>query len=220
MHLKRVGGVARAAMILVGLAGGFALLTAVLHYALVADAEAFLDGDLSSDDFAVSMAPYGIVALVQALATIASAVLVMIWMFRLAANLRSMHRNGRWAPGWAIGGWFLPPFLYVIPFLMFRELWKASDPEVPIGGEWRSRPVSWVVTAWFVVYGPVSIIVQIIAADAGLGLGGTERDIAEQIVDGQDTTALAGVIATGAAVLFIIMARQLTERHRRLIGEG
>ena len=220
MQLKRVGAVARAAMILVGVAGGFALLTALLNYPLVDDAEAFLDGETSSDDFARSMAPYGVVTLVQAVATLASVVLVMIWMYRLAANLKALHRNGRWSPGWAIGGWFLPPLLYVIPFLMFRELWKASDPEVPVGGEWKSRPVSWVVTAWFVVYGPISIVVQIVSASAGFTMGGTERDLAQQVIDAQDTAALAGVVGAVAAVLFIIMARQLTERHRRLIGEA
>ena len=56
----------------------------------------------------------------------------MIWMYRMAANHRALQRNGTWAPGWAIGGWFLPPGgLYIIPFLMFRELWKASDPNGP-----------------------------------------------------------------------------------------
>ena len=58
----------------------------------------------------------------------------MIWMFKMAKNVRALGRQGlRYAPGWAIGGWFVPPcVLYVVPWLMFRELWKASDPEPPI----------------------------------------------------------------------------------------
>jgi hypothetical protein len=217
--LKRVGALAKAAMILVGIAGACSLLTYVIGIPLVDDAEAFLRGETSSDDFAQTMAPYGIVALVQGIATLAAVVLVMVWMYRVASNLRAMHRGTRWGPGWAIGGWFLPPLLYVIPFLMFRELWRASDPDVPIGGDWKSRPVSWVVTAWFVVYGPVSIVVQVVSASSGFNFGGSERDLAQQVVDAQDTAALAGVAGVAAAVLFAVMATGLTGRHQQLIGE-
>jgi hypothetical protein len=215
----RVGALAKAAMVLVAIAGACSLLTYVIGLPLVDDAEAFLRGETSSNDFARTMAPYGVVALVQGVATVAAVVLVMIWMFRLAANLRAMHRGTRWGPGWAIGGWFLPPLLYIIPFLMFRELWKASDPDVPIGGEWTSRPVSWLVTAWFVVYGPVSVVVQAASAGSGFNFGGTERDLAQQVVDGQDTAALTGVAGIVAAGLFVVMAARLTSRHQQLIGE-
>ena len=56
------------------------------------------------------------------------AVLTIIWMFRMAGNLRQLGRTGAtWAPGWAIGGWFCPPCaIYAIPWLMFRELWRGS----------------------------------------------------------------------------------------------
>ena len=47
--------------------------------------------------------------------------------------------------------WILPQMLYVIPFLMFRVMWKASDTDVPIGGDWRSGRVSPIVPVWFVV---------------------------------------------------------------------
>jgi hypothetical protein len=217
--LKRVGSTARAAIILVGVSALMAVLTWIVGLAVVDDAEAYLDGELSKDDFAVSIAPWGLIALIQGVATLAAVVLVIIWMHRIATNHRTLHRSGTWGPGWAIGGWFLPPLLYVIPFLMFRELWKASDPDVPLGGDWKSGSVSWVVTAWFVVYGPVSLAVQIASAGATLNFGGSERDIADQIVDGQATAAIAGVVAVVSAALFVLLARQLTARHQRLTGE-
>ncbi len=47
------------------------------------------------------------------------------------------------APVFAVVGWMLPPFLYVLPFLILRELWKASDPGTPVADEgWRRRPVT------------------------------------------------------------------------------
>lgn len=217
--LKRVAPSARAAMILVTVSAVMAVLTWVVGVAIVDDAEAFLDRDMSSDDFAVSIAPWGLVALIQGVATLAAVVLVMIWMHRLATNHRTLHRTGTWGPGWAIGGWFLPPLLYVIPFLMFRQLWRASDPDVPLDGDWRSGAVSWLVTAWFVVYGPVSLAVQVASAGSTLNFGGSERDIAEQIVDGQATAAVAAVVAIASAALFVTMASRLTTRHQRLTGE-
>jgi zinc transporter ZupT len=216
--LKRVGSVARAAMILVAVSSVTAVVSWLVGLAVVGDAEEFLDGEMSTNDFAISIAPWGLVALIQGVATLAGAVLVMVWMQRVAKNHQLLHRTGTWGPGWAIGGWFLPPLLYVIPFLMFRELWKASDPDVPLGGDWKSGPVSWLVAAWFVVYGPLSIVAQF-AGGTSLNVGGSERDIAEQIVDGQTTAAVSGLVALASGVLFILMARGLTARHQRLIGE-
>ena len=165
MPLKRVGGVGRAAVILVGLAAIFAALTVIASQTVTDEAEAFLDGATASEDFIESIAPYLLLTFVQGAVVIASMVLVMIWMFRLAANHRSLHRGATWGPGWAIGGWFLPPLLYIIPTIMFRELWRASDPDVPIGGDWKSRPVSPLPIAWFVVYSVIPIALMFARSD-------------------------------------------------------
>ena len=68
----------------------------------------------------------------------------------------------------AIGGWFLPPFLYVIPTLVLREAWKAADPAVPPGDDsWKrnkDNPLLWV---WFAVYGVGTVVLsrhQLVAA--------------------------------------------------------
>jgi hypothetical protein len=218
--LKRVNGIARAAMILVGVAGGVAVATVPVGRSVVDDAERFLDGETTDTEFVEGIAPYMLLGVVQIIAIAASAVLVMIWMFRLAANHRTLHRGGTWGPGWAIGGWFLPPLLYIIPFLMFRELWKASDPDVPVGGEWRQGPISPLVTIWFVVYSIVPLgMIAVQSNDTFSGLGGDERDLAQQIVDGGASDAIAAAIAVAGAVAFILLARQLTRRHQRLTGE-
>ena len=62
----------------------------------------------------------------------------------MAANLRKLGRPGQtWAPGWGIASWFVPPcFVYAVPWLMFKELWRGSDPGVPPGDpSWKQRPV-------------------------------------------------------------------------------
>lgn len=217
--LKRVGAIGRAAQILVAIASLAGVVAVLAGYAVRDDARRYLDGDASTSDFQTAILPYSLVGLVQGAATLAAVVLVMIWMYRLASNHRALHRDGRWGPGWAIGGWFLPPFLYVIPFLMLRELWRASDPAVAVGGEWRRRPVSAVVTAWFVVYGPISLGVQLLTASTTFNFSNSERALAEQIADDQTMTGLAALVGVVAGALFIAMARTITDRHRRLIGE-
>jgi hypothetical protein len=217
--LKRVGGVGRAAMILVGIAAAAGIGAWLAGLAIVGDAEDFLDGEIQQSEFQDTVLLYSLMGLVQGAATVAAVVLVMIWMYRLASNHRGLHRGGRWGPGWAIGGWFLPPFLYVIPFLMLRELWRCSDPDVPVGGEWRSQPVSPLVTAWFVVYGPIALVAQGATSMTTLDLSNSERALAEQIVDGQTGAALVAIVGLAAGALFITMAHQLTGRHRQLIGE-
>ncbi len=106
------------------------LITVWASQAAQGDAEALLDDVISTDEFVEGAAPYLLMTTVQAVATLATAVLTIVWMYRIAKNLRTLHRGTTWGPGWAIGGWVLPPLLFVIPFLMFRELWKASEPDV------------------------------------------------------------------------------------------
>lgn len=220
VSLKRIGGVARAAMILVGLAAFVAVVNVPVAESVVDEAETYLAGGSSDTEFVESIAPYALLSVVQGVAVMASAVLVIIWMFRMAANHRTLHRGATWGPGWAIGGWFLPPLLYVIPFLMFRELWKASDPDVPVGGEWRTGRVSPLVPLWFVLYSVVPLLaIAFQANDVLSGFGADERDLAEQIVDGGTSNLVTAATAAAGAAVFIAMALQLTRRHQRFTGE-
>ena len=218
--LKRVGVIGQASMILVGLAAAFATLTVVASRTVIDEAEAFLDGATTSDDFMESIAPYLLLSFVQVAVAIAAMVLVMIWMFRLAANHRGLHRGATWGPGWAIGGWFLPPLLYIIPTLMYRELWRASDPDVPIGGDWKSRPASAAISIWFVVYSVVPLVLMLARSDTVLsGFGGTEDELAKQIAGGQGIVIAGTVLTIASAVIFVSFAKALTARHQRLTGE-
>lgn len=219
--LKRIGGIGRTASILVVATGALSAVAVALTGLVVDDAEAFLAGEIDRTEFLEAATPYALVSFLQALMLLASAVVVIVWMHRIARNLRTLHRGTTWGPGWTIGGWFLPPFLYVIPFLTFREMWKASDPDVPIGGEWRSGSASPIITAWFVVFGPVQAALQLAQlGDTFAGFGAGEEALAEQITGSMTIPIIAALSDLVAAALFVVMARQLTARHRRLTGEG
>jgi hypothetical protein len=219
--LKRIGGIARAASILVAVAAVVSVVTVVMTGLVVDDAESFLAGEIDRTEFLEAATPYALLTTLQALVLLGSAVVVIVWMHRVARNLRTLHRGTTWGPGWTIGGWFLPPFLFVIPFLVFREMWKASDPDVPVGGEWRGGSASPIITAWFVVFGPIQTALQ--AAQFGdmfSGFGAGEEALAEQITANMTLPLIAALSDVVAAVLFVVMVRQLTSRHRRLTGEG
>jgi hypothetical protein len=185
------------------------------------EAEDYLAGATDTDDFIESIIGYLMVGVIQAILQIAAAVVTIIWMYRVAANHRTLHRGGTWGPGWAIGGWFLPPVVYVIPMLMLRELWKASNPDVPIGGEWRTSPSSPLPIVWVLLYSAVPVV-SIATSDEGplSAFGGSEETIAEAITGGQTADLVVAVLTLAAAAVFVVLVRQLTDRHVRLTGEA
>ena len=178
----------------------------------------FLDGDISEADYTSSASPLAIVGFLSGAITVAIVVLTMIWMFRMAKNQQTMQRMGTWSQGWAIGGWFCPPcVLYVVPYLMFKDLWKSSDPES--GFDWRQNPVGGIVHVWWVLYGLVPIAF-VTATFANLRVGQSVEDAAKAIDRTYTLTAIANVVQVGAAIAYVMLVRQLTARHKLVIHEG
>ncbi len=219
--LKRIGGLTKAVIALTGVAGAIAVLTVIAAEVVAPDAEEFLAGSTTDEEFLEAAIPWVLASFLQGVAVVATAVVVMIWMFRMAANHRALHRTGTWGPGWAIGGWFLPPLLYIIPFLMFRELWRASDPSVPAHGDWRAGPASPLLTVWFVLYSIVPILLLFTqTSETFASINADETDLAESLTGSQWPSVLGALAALAAATVFIAVARRLAARHRRLTGEN
>jgi ABC-type Fe3+ transport system permease subunit len=228
--LKRVSGLTTWIVVLTAIVGVVTVVTTLLSRLALDEARDFLagregDNEFLENEFVDAYAPSLLFGIVQGAAMIAVVVLTMIWMYRLAANHRALQRNGTWAPGWAIGGWFLPPgFFYIIPFLMFRELWKASDPAVPAGDQrWKESRVGIVVVVWWVLYGllPIPIaIAQGLSDFSARTFSGDYEVLAEDVAE-QFTISLVTALATAAAAAaYIVMVRQLSARHRQLTGES
>ncbi|MEY2959648.1 MAG: hypothetical protein RLZZ01_2216 [Actinomycetota bacterium] len=222
-RLRRIGLLGRTARVLVTVTAGLAVVSFVTSRLVADEARAFLEGDLDRADFVEAAAPNVLVSFVQGIALLAAAVAVMTWMYRLATNLRTLHRGTTWGPGWAVAGWLLPPFVFALPFLVLREIWRASDPDAPIGEGWRSASPPTVATIWFVLFGPVQTVLQFVVqfdrlgTDLG-GLGG-ERALAEQITGGGAVPLVSALVEVTAAVAFVRFAGSIDARHRRLTGE-
>jgi hypothetical protein len=221
---RRIGGLATSIVIFTAIAGVTGLLSAILSAGIADDARDYLAGDLSEDDFAAAVLPLSGAQLLGGIATLVTAVLTIIWMYRIATNLRAFGRRTTWHPLFSIFGWFLPPgMLYVIPFLVLREQWKGSDPEHLDGTErWKqSRDTPW-LWLWFLFYGivPAILVVVQIGSVVGTGFGAADLEgLAESLEDVDAITFVSGAVTAAAAVTWIVFVRQLTGRHRTLTSE-
>ncbi len=216
--LRRISGLATAVRILVPVTALLGVLFAAMTSASVDEARAFLDGTLTEEAFVEAYGPGLTLQLAQTLTQLAAGVTTIVWMHRLAANHVALGRPGTWRPGWAIGGWFLPPFiLYVIPFLMLRELWRASTSEH--GVDWRRGPVSPLITGWFVLFGVAPLIFVAVQGVNGLnGLGTGAEAIARQVVDDGAVLWGSSLLALAAAAVFMRLVGDLSARHQRLVA--
>lgn len=62
-------------------------------------------------------------------ASIAAAVLVGIWVYRAARNLRALGRDGmRFSPALAVVSFYVPLINFVVPVFALSELCRASEP--------------------------------------------------------------------------------------------
>jgi uncharacterized protein DUF4328 len=223
--LKRVNGLTTWIVVLTAIVGVVSVVSTLLSRLAVDEARDYLAGRIVKADFDEAYLPSLLFQTVQGTATVAIIVLTIIWMYRLAANHRALQRNGTWSPGWAIGGWFLPPGgLYIIPFLMFRELWKASDPTVAAGDQrWKENRVGPVVVVWWVLYGlaPIPIaIAQGLSDFSARTFSGDSEDLAEGVADQFTINLVTALVTAAAAAAYVVMVRQLSRRHRQLTGES
>jgi hypothetical protein len=198
------------------------LVDAAVRLVVVDDARDFLAGRISPSEFDDAYAVMNVAPLLSGLVTIALMVVTVIWMYRIASNQRDLGRTDTWGPGWAVAGWFLPPgVLYVIPFLVLRELWRGSDPERS-ATTWRAGTVTPMLTIWWVLFGLVPLAFVVVDLRSALDTFGgfDDEDLARSLDDGLAVDLVRATLNVAAAVAFMVVVRRLTERHQRLVGEA
>ncbi len=190
--------------------------------AVVDSAQDFEAGAIDGDELIDDVANYNLRSGLTLVAQVALVVLTMIWLFRIAKNHQALGRRLTWGPGWAIGGWFLPPVLYVIPFLMLRESWKAAEPDVPAGDDrWKSSPDTPLLWIWGLLY----IVVPVVFIAVGLrqqfgAMGSDAEDLADFFHDRLGLLVAQSIAGILAAVAWGLLVRALTDRHAHLTGEA
>lgn len=201
------------------------LAAAVWQAVFAKDAQRFLDGIITQREFDSAYESFSNFSFIAFPLNIAGIVLSAIWSYRIAGNVVGAGRAPlTWKSGLTILAWILACLFGIMPFLMLREHWRASEPELGFGDPtWKSRPVSPLITAWFVV----NLIGQLTSiAAVGSVIGNFDPNaaddataLAEQFTDQAAFIIPGALISTAASVLLIMAIRALGARHMQLTRE-
>jgi hypothetical protein len=91
----------------------------------------------------------------EGIVLLVAAVLFLLWFRRAYRNLEALGaRRLRFSGGWAVGAWFVPLLSLVRPKQLLNDVWRASDPGLPLDedGSWRRQPVPSVLTWWWLAF--------------------------------------------------------------------
>ena len=194
------------------------------------DAQRFLDGVITQREYDSAFDSFSQFSFIAFPLGIAGIVLSSIWSYRIAGNTVGAGRAPMtWKSGLTILAWILACLFGILPFLMLREHWRASDPELGFGDPtWKSRPVSPLITAWFVV-SLVGQLAAIAASAAAVGsvIGNFDPNasddattLAKQFADQAAFIIPGALVSAAASVLLIMVVRALGARHMRLTREA
>jgi len=221
-----IAGLTQAAVVLQAIVAVLNVVMLGIQLSLRDEARAFLDGAITRKDFDDAIGGNGTLSLLTVALNIALIVVLIVWTYRLATNLRRYGREPlTWKPLMGILVWILGGCtLGIITYLMLREHWRGSDPEVPAGSNsWRTGPVDRLIVVWFTltVTGVVLSIVLLGASNifSGVDLSDSSTTFARQLSDHAAGTALSTLVGTAASIVLILVLRAIGARHMRLTHE-
>jgi hypothetical protein len=223
-HFRRTKGLAKWLVVLMAIGLLVQVALVVVQITLKDAARDFIADNLTAAQFDDKIAVLALVALLAAAAGVAQIVIMIIWAFRLAKNDQVLNRQPQsFSPGATIAVNILGGCtLGILNYFMWRELWKASDPETAAGDpSWKQRAVTPLITIY------LALSLAAIAAGISGGIrqfGGIRTsnkasDLAKDLADRLAVVSLSGVLSIAAAAVFILFIRQLSARHMKAIGE-
>ncbi|HQZ34326.1 MAG TPA: hypothetical protein PK020_07860 [Ilumatobacteraceae bacterium] len=222
---QRIGGLTKWLVGLLVVSLVVQLVSLLVQFTLRDSATKFINNP-SSLNFDDKLGLYLAVVAIAGIASVAQIVILIIWTFRLAKNGRVMGRQPQaFSPGATIAVNILGGCtLGILNFFMWRELWKAADPDTAMGDpSWKQRAVTPLLTVYLV------LTLATIAASLSLGFAGavgpvrtagSSTDLAKNISDKLPFIALGGVLTLAAAAVFIVFVRQLAARHMQATHES
>ncbi|WP_372883024.1 DUF4328 domain-containing protein [Psychromonas sp.] len=139
-----------------------------LEYQLLADYQSGFYASLQAafDHGELSIQLLQSTGIASLIAFIASAVLILKWIYRANSNLRQLGaENLSYTPAWSIAYYFIPMFNLWKPYQAMKEIWLASsNPE-----QWSTGKASVILPAWWTLWLASNILNQSIfrlSADA------------------------------------------------------
>ncbi len=223
-HFRRTKGLATWLVVLlsIGLVVQIALI--IVQLTLKDAAKDFIEDNLTTSQFDDKIAFFLLIGFLALVATIAQIVIMIVWAFRMAKNDQVLNRQPQsFSPGATVAVNILGSCtLGILNFFMWRELWKASDPELPAGDPtWKQRPVTPLLTVYLVV--SLAAVAASFAGGlrqfGGFRTSNSTDDLAKNLSDQIAVISLSGVLSAVAAAAFIMFVRQLSARHVKVTGE-
>lgn len=180
---------------------GFAIL-AVVMLAIIALTTALVQVTelMTIPDDSPLLVPVGCLGVVHFGALLATIAAYITWLYRVYDNLEALGATREHGLGWAIGAWFVPFLNLVRPFQIVRETFQKSG-----GYDVGETPV--IVGAWWGCWVISNVLSQI-------GLRMQPDLFAEPTEEGKIVNTAASVLAVVAAVLAILVIREIGERQK------
>jgi hypothetical protein len=158
---------------------------------------------------------------VEGIVLLVTALLWLLWFRRAYWNLLALGAGRlRYTGGWAVWGWLVPLLSLVRPKQLLNDIWRASDPALPVDQDnaWRRRPVPSVLTWWWLVF-LASVIARAVTTESfhtlaqvmTFGLLGRAIDVIQPTSGIQ---ALADLLTVIAGLLALRVVRMLTDRQQ------
>jgi len=203
--VRPLGGLTMALTILLGLASVAAVANAFPHFSRANVVETYKNG--GNTNLAAANAADSQVALftiIFAVLFIATIVVWMIWQFRFASNGEALgSRTAMGAPGWAIGGWFIPAANFLLPSLQMAASSRASG----------FRPPA-LIPLWAVAFF-VGSLGQGIANSMGTSalqsrFGASANELLSKVAQSDRIWGGALIVEAVAGILAILMVRTLS----------
>lgn len=219
----RIGGLAKALVAVSALSAVTTLVTVAIQYGLRSDAATYLTDQ--TFDFKSKLSTYLLISGFGGIVSIAGLVLTAIWSFRIAKNLVGLGRPGQsFRAGSTIPVALLGSCtLGILPFLMWREFWRGSDPAASnFDTSWKKAPYATVLTLYFAF----TLAAEVLGFTAGsIGdVGKVSNNATLQVAKTLHNhfPAIAGpaLLQAGSLIAFIVFVRQLAARHMQATGEA
>lgn len=224
-NFQKIGGLTKWLVGLMVATMASQLISLLVQLSLRNSADDFLNSSINSSDFSDDIATYGLVLLLLSAVAIAQLVVLIIWTFRMAKNHLVLGRVPQsFSAGWTIainilGGCTLG----IINYFMWRDMWKASDPETAQNDPtWKQRAVSPLVAIQLAITlaGVGTGIALGVTSFGGVGGSGSDADLASNLSDKLGFVVLSGVLSVAGAAVFVMLVRQLGARHMKATREA
>lgn len=148
------------------------------------------------------------------LAFVATGIVWLVFVHRAHTNLDALGvRELRFTHNWAVGGFIVPILNLVRAPQVMSELLRASEPS---GGttEWKSRPTSGIVPAWWATY-LAGFVVRQVSATALRDGSIDDLLLSDRIILGtQVLIAISGVLAA------VMVRRVVASQRERAAAPG